>query len=57
MLRGADLAALIYETPSHSPGKPRWRVVCPTSGDLPPSERERLVARLNGVLGGTVECH
>jgi archaellum biogenesis ATPase FlaH len=52
MLQGAGLAALIYETPSHSSSKPRWRVVCPTSGDLPPSERERLVARLNGVLGG-----
>ena len=52
LLADAGLEALIYTSPSHTPEKPRWRVLCPTSHELPPSERKRLVARLNGVLGG-----
>ncbi len=51
-LRKAGIAALIYTSPSHRPGKPRWRVLCPTSRPLPPAERESLIARVNGVLGG-----
>jgi hypothetical protein len=51
-LAKARLLALIYTSPSHSAAKPRWRVVLPTSRDLPPTERERLAARVNGVLGG-----
>jgi archaellum biogenesis ATPase FlaH len=48
----AGLAALIYTTPSHMPEAPRWRVLCPFSGPLPPDAREDHMARLNGVLGG-----
>lgn len=51
-LRKAGLAAVIYTSPSHRPGKPRWRVLCPTSRPLPPTERESLMARLMGVLAG-----
>lgn len=51
-LRKAGIAALIYTSPSHRPGKPRWRVLCPTSRPLPPAERESLIARVNGVLDG-----
>lgn len=51
-LRKAGLSALIYTSPSHRPGKPRWRVLCPTSRPLPPGERERLIARVMGVLDG-----
>jgi len=53
-LAEARIAALIYTSPSHGlEGKGhRWRVVCPFSGPLSPEERERHVARLNGVLGG-----
>ena len=46
------LLALIYTSPSHTEEKPRWRVLCPTSRDLPPEERAKLVARLNGIFGG-----
>lgn len=53
-LRRAGLAALIYTTPSHTPEKPRWRVLCPASRPLLPEERERLCARLNGVMGGAL---
>jgi hypothetical protein len=48
----AGLAAILYTSPSHTPAAPRWRVLCPTSCDLPPVERARLVSRLNGVFGG-----
>lgn len=55
-LAEARIAALIYTSPSHGKtGKGhRWRVVCPFSGNLAPKERERHVARLNGVLGGVL---
>jgi putative DNA primase/helicase len=53
-IREARLAALLYTSPSNAPGKPRWRVILPTSRDLPPEDRFRLVARVNGVLGGII---
>jgi Primase C terminal 2 (PriCT-2) len=46
------LLALIYTSPSYTREKPRWRVLCPTSRDLPPEERAKLLARLNGIFGG-----
>ncbi|MBS0483211.1 MAG: AAA family ATPase [Proteobacteria bacterium] len=51
-LRKADLSAVIYTSPSHRPEAPRWRVLCPTSRSMSPAERERLMARVNGALGG-----
>jgi P4 family phage/plasmid primase-like protien len=54
-LAKAGVAALIYTTPSHTPDAPRWRVLCPFSGPLPPDAREDLMARLNGVLGGGLD--
>jgi hypothetical protein len=51
-LAKAGLLALVYTSPSHSPPRPRWRVLCPTSTELPPSARLALVGRLNGVLHG-----
>ncbi|WP_374471043.1 AAA family ATPase [Phenylobacterium sp.] len=51
-LRKANLAALVYTSPSHTADAPRWRVLCPASKSLPPAERRKLVARLNGVFGG-----
>jgi RecA-family ATPase len=54
-LAKAGVAALIYTTPSHTPEAPRWRVLCPFSGPLPPDTREDFMARLNGVLGGSLD--
>jgi hypothetical protein len=51
-LRRANVAALLYTSPSHSPEKPRWRVLCPFSQELAPDQRAPMLARLNGVLGG-----
>lgn len=48
------IAALIYTSPSHTPDTPRWRVLCPFSRALPPDHRSRLLARLNGALGGVL---
>jgi len=53
-LRNARIAGVIYTSPSHTPEAPRWRVMVPTSKPLPPAERERLCARLNGVLEGAL---
>jgi len=57
-LARAGVAAMIYTTPSHQqPGKGhRWRVLCPLSKDTTPSERQALLARVNGVLGGTLSA-
>jgi hypothetical protein len=54
LLRAAGLAAIVYTSASHTPAKPRWRVLCPTSRSLPPEARRLLVARLNGVLKGAL---
>ena len=51
-LEAAGIAALLYTSPSHTPQAPRWRILCPTSGPLPGSERSGLVARLNGLFAG-----
>jgi hypothetical protein len=48
----AGLQALIYTSPSHTPDRPRWRLLCPTSCELPPPHRYALVSRLNGLCGG-----
>lgn len=54
-LKEAGLAALLYESPSSTADKPRWRVLCPCSATLDPQKREPLVGRLNGVLGGVLD--
>lgn len=51
-LKAADLAAIVYTTPTHTPEAPRWRVLCPTSSPMAPAERDALCDRLNAALGG-----
>jgi hypothetical protein len=51
-LHEAGVRAMVYTSPSHTEDTPRWRVLCPTSTPLSPEQRERLMGRLNGVLGG-----
>ncbi len=48
----AGIQAVVYTTPSHTPQKPRWRVLAPLSGESRPEQRREFVGRLNGVLGG-----
>ena len=51
-LADADLAGLVYTTPSHTNDAPRWRIICPTSKAILPANRNKLVARLNGLFNG-----
>ncbi len=51
-LRKAGLLFLIYTSPSHTLAKPRWRVLAFSSQPQPPTERARLLARVNSLLGG-----
>jgi hypothetical protein len=56
----SGLRALLYSTPSSTPAKPHYRVLCPLSGaysgppDVLRDLRARLVARVNHMLGGIV---
>jgi putative DNA primase/helicase len=51
-IREARLKALLYTSPSYTVAEPKWRVILPSSQDLPPCDRAKLMARANGVLGG-----
>lgn len=53
-LKAADVAAVVYTTPSHTRARPRWRALAPTSEALNPDERDALCARLNGALNGAL---
>ena len=53
LLRAAGILVIVYTSPSHAADAPRWRVLCPCSRDLP-TDRTRLLDRLNGVLGGVL---
>jgi hypothetical protein len=48
----AGLEALFYSSPSYTRERPRWRMLCPFSEALPPGERDRMMARANGLFGG-----
>jgi hypothetical protein len=48
----AGLLAIAYTSPSHTPERPRWRMLCPTSREYPPPDRARLLGRLNGLYRG-----
>ena len=47
--RDAGLQALLYTSASHRPDRPRWRVLCPTSGEMEPGWRGGLMGRLHGI--------
>lgn len=48
----AGLLAIIYTSPSHTPERPRWRVLAPTEREFRPTERAHLLGRLNGLYRG-----
>lgn len=59
LLEAAGIRATVYTSwsdglvqPPKYNGGPRWRVLLPLSKPHQPQERERLMARLNGALGG-----
>jgi hypothetical protein len=52
LLEKKGIKAYVYTSASHTPEKPRWRVVCPLSKPHSPDAHTALTARLNGALGG-----
>jgi len=55
-LRERGIRALVYTSASYQRGvKEKWRVLCPTSTALAPGERSKLIATLNGVMGGGID--
>jgi hypothetical protein len=51
-LAQVGVGCVIYTSPSHSPEKPRWRVLCPTGEPIGAQVRSRLCDLLNGLFGG-----
>jgi hypothetical protein len=47
-----NIASLVYTSPTHKVNAPKWRVLCPTSRELPRDLRQVLVARINGIFRG-----
>lgn len=54
MLERHGIKAVVYTSPSHTPQKPRWRVLAPLAAPHAPAARAALLARVNGALGGTL---
>jgi len=52
--RKAGFRALFHTTASHRPEAPRWRVLVPLAHERALSERDALMDRLNGELGGAL---
>jgi hypothetical protein len=52
IIKDIGLTAIIYTSPSHTEAHPRFRILCPLSSEHPPVDRDRLLARLNGLYGG-----
>lgn len=52
LLEAAGIPCILYTSPRHTAAAPRWRVVAPFSRPRPAEEHARMLARLNGVLGG-----
>jgi hypothetical protein len=51
--RQHGLGCIVYASPSHTPEKPRWRVLAPTTA-IDPGHRAALLDRLNGIYGGGI---
>jgi hypothetical protein len=54
LLERWHVKAVVFTTATHTPEKPRWRVLAPCSKEVPPQDRYKLVARLNGALEGSL---
>ena len=55
LIKAGNIAAMIATSPRHTEAHPKMRVICPTSAPLNPNMREKLCARVQGVLGGSAE--
>jgi hypothetical protein len=48
------VACFGYASPSHRTNAPRWRIAGPLSREITAAEYPRMIARINGVLGGVL---
>jgi P4 family phage/plasmid primase-like protien len=55
-LRGLRIEAVVYTSPTHTPDKPRWRVVVPFRSAHSPALHATYVDLLNGALGGILNA-
>lgn len=46
------IEAILYTSPSHTPDKPRWRILAPLSECKQPEERVHYMGMINAALGG-----
>ncbi len=53
-LYAAGVMCIVYTTASHTEEKPRFRVLAPLTLGQQPEHRNKYLARLNGLFGGTV---
>ena len=52
VLWNAGVRSLVYTSASHTWPRPRWRVLCPFDLGRQPDQRNKYLARLNGLFGG-----
>lgn len=48
---GLEYTALVYSSHSHTPEKPRLRLIIPTSRDMAPNEYEPIARRIAAEIG------
>jgi hypothetical protein len=51
-LKDVGVLSIVYTSPSHTPDKPRWRVLCPLAREHLPEQRDMLMGRLAGLFRG-----
>ncbi|MGI4951927.1 MAG: DUF3987 domain-containing protein [Janthinobacterium lividum] len=51
-LTKAGVHSMVYTSPFHTAGAPRWRVLCPLADEVAPDRRDAMMGRLNGLFGG-----
>jgi predicted P-loop ATPase len=54
LLLAARVECILYTSASHTPERPRWRVLAPTSKPTVPAMRAELVASINGIFAGAI---
>lgn len=53
LVQRANLEAVLYTSPSHTPQRPRWRILLPLGDPETPEKRAEFVGRANRIIGGT----
>ena len=54
LARKAGVLTILYTSPSHTPEAPKWRAIHPFAGPMPPTGRDSMMDRANGIFGGVL---